>query len=345
MSNTDHIPISKDPTAESRKSDHIQLAFSSRVGKSAIDQRFYYEPVLSGHPETEADLKFSFLGKVFGLPLWVSSMTGGTKYASTINTNLAKACGEYKMGMGLGSCRQLLYDDKHLEDFTVRKYIGDQPLYANLGIAQIEQLIASGNVSKIKELIQKLETDGLIIHINPMQEWLQPEGDRYYDSPLLTIKKLIDLLDIKLIIKEVGHGMGPASLLELFKLPIEAVDFAANGGTNFSLLELSRSNDEMKSLYEELSYIGHSAEEMVGYTNDLYANYADQFLCKQVIISGGISSFLEGYYLINKIALPAIYGQASAFLKPAMESYESLQRFIEHQLEGLKLAKKFLRVK
>ena len=337
--------ISDDPTAESRKSDHIQLAFNSRVEVAAIDRRFYYEPVLAGHPADEAEIGSVFLGCKFELPLWVSSMTGGTKYASTINVNLAKACGQYKMGMGLGSCRQLLHDEQHLQDFAVRKYIGDQPLYANLGIAQIEQLIASGQVSKIKELIKKLEADGLIVHINPLQEWLQPEGDRYFTSPIQTIKSLLDHLDIKLIVKEVGHGMGPSSLLELFKLPVEAVDFAANGGTNFSLLELARSNEEMRFFYEELSYLGHSAEEMTIFTNELFDKNADEFQCRQVIISGGISSFLDGYYLINKLSLPAIYGQASAFLKPAMESYESLQRYIEHQREGLKLAKNLLRVK
>jgi isopentenyl-diphosphate delta-isomerase len=118
--------------------------------------------------------------------------------------------------------------------------MGDQPLYINLGIAQIEQLLNNNDSVRIKELINKLDADGLIIHVNPMQEWLQPEGDRFRQSPIDTIKRVIDIADFKIIVKEVGQGMGPASLKSLLALPLEAIDFAANGGTNFALLEILR---------------------------------------------------------------------------------------------------------
>ena len=120
-------------------------------------------------------------------PLWVSSMTGGTDLANTINHNLAKAAGEYGFGMGLGSCRSLLTSDEYLSDFYVKTLMPDMPLFANLGIAQCEQLITSGKTSLIKDLISKLDADGLIIHVNPFQEWLQPEGDRFNNPPIDTI--------------------------------------------------------------------------------------------------------------------------------------------------------------
>ena len=89
-----------DPTSHTRKSDHIQMAFGAQLSTHHIDPRFYYEPLLSGHPVPEEMKTLTFLGKSFNVPLWVSSMTGGTEYAGKINRNLAKAAGDYGFGMG-----------------------------------------------------------------------------------------------------------------------------------------------------------------------------------------------------------------------------------------------------
>ncbi len=166
------IPVpDSDPTASSRKQDHIELAFQSQVAVAGLDTRFYYEPLLSAHPVSPALLPFSFLGATLRTPLWVSSMTGGTALARTINMNLAKACAEFGMGMGLGSCRQMLYSDDVLADFDVRDWLGpDLPLFANLGVAQIEQLLDRQAFDRILDLLAKLRADGLIIHVNPLQE-------------------------------------------------------------------------------------------------------------------------------------------------------------------------------
>lgn len=339
------IPMDQDPNASDRKHDHIQLAFKARVREEDLESRFYYEPILSGHPQCDSVLQIDFLSSKFKLPLWVSSMTGGTQKASMINKNLAKACGQFGMGMGLGSCRQLLYSDEYLKDFQVRNLMNDQPLYANLGIAQVEQLIKQKKTGLINELINKLDANGLIVHINPMQEWLQPEGDRYYTSPLQTITELHSLVDTKIIVKEVGQGMGRESLRALLKLPIEAIDFAANGGTNFALLELLRADKEKLQNFELLANIGHSAGEMVDMTNLLIEELGSERKCNQIIVSGGITNFLDGYYLIQKLKIPAIYGQASEFLKYAMDDYSVLEDYIYRQIEGLKIAYTFLKIK
>src|SRR6056297_2248988 len=140
-------------TLETRKKDHIDLAFKSQTGISAADQRFYYEPMLSAHPSKGLQ-PFEFLGKTQKAPLWISSMTGGTKLAGKINNNLARACNEFGFGMGLGSCRIILEDDTFLNDFNVRPVVGnDLPLWANLGIAQIEELIQSEKISLAIELV------------------------------------------------------------------------------------------------------------------------------------------------------------------------------------------------
>ncbi len=339
--------VDKDETAVERKKDHIQLAFQSQVSGGEIDPRFYYEPLLAGHPQDNTDTSFSFLGKTFRAPLWVSSMTGGTALAHTINHNLARAAGEFGFGMGLGSCRGLLMSDEYLKDFDVRHLIGDDlPLYTNLGIAQLEQLLDNNQTDLILNLVKKLKADGLIIHVNPFQEWLQPEGDRFKYPPIETIKRVIDKLpDLKIIVKEVGQGMGRESLRQLMQLPIEAIDFAANGGTNFAKLELLRSDKAKHDIYQQLANVGHSAADMVNICNDLFVDLGEKRLCKQVIISGGIHHFLDGYYLINKINTTAIYGQASAFLKHARGSYEELQQYVQTQIDGLRLAQNFLTIR
>lgn len=335
-----------DPNAAARKQDHIELAFQSQIEEGKLDDRFYYEPLLSGHPEKGNLKPVPFLGKKLRAPIWVSSMTGGTELAKTINQNLARACNEFGMGMGLGSCRSLLYSDDALADFDVRGIIGDElPLYANLGIAQLEELIKQQELFLINQLLNKLKADGLIIHVNPLQEWLQPEGDRFEIAPIETIKTVLEYADFPVIVKEVGQGMGYESLKTLFQLPLEAIDFAANGGTNFAKLELLRSDPGKREIYSQLALVGHSAEDMIGMTNQLIEELGDEMKCRQVIISGGIRNFLDGYYLINKLPLPCVYGQASGFLKHARGSYEALRDYVDAQIQGLELADAFLKVR
>jgi isopentenyl-diphosphate delta-isomerase len=327
-----------------RKKDHIELAFRSQTDKTMLDERFYYEPLLSAHPNN-SESPFTFLGKRLNTPIWVSSMTGGTELAGKINRNLAKACAEFGMGMGLGSCRMLLDSDEYFNDFDVRDLIGeDLPLYANLGICQLEELIDNDELHKVRSLISRLRTDGLIIHINPMQEWLQPEGDRILKNPIESIKYLIDEVDFPIVVKEVGQGMGPESICELMKLPIQAIEFAAFGGTNFAKIEMMRNPDNQVQLFDPLTKIGHSAEQMVEWLNEIVRT-SEQIKCKEVIISGGIKNFLDGHYLMEKCEISSVYGQASELLKYAKESYEDLHNYIELQRKGLELAKTYLRVR
>jgi len=339
-------PIAEDSNAASRKQDHIELAFRSQVLAKDIDQRFYYEPILGAHPETTANLSTPFLGKTLGAPIWVSSMTGGTALAKVINQNLARACRDFGMGMGLGSCRSLLHNDDTFDDFNIRPIMGNEvPLFVNLGIAQVEQLIERKELYLIEKMLEKLKADGLIIHVNPFQEWLQPEGDLIKVPPLETISFCLDKLVCPIIVKEVGQGMGYESLKALFQLPLAAIDFAASGGTNFALLELLRSDPVKQQVFNQLAYSGHTAEDMVTMTNKVLKELGDKVACKEVIISGGIKGFLDGHYLINKLAAPSIYGQASAFLKYARGDYETLHKYVETQVQGLSLAKAFLKVR
>lgn len=329
--------------ASDRKLEHIKLAFESQTSLEEQDLRFIYEPMLSAHP-VNPDLSVFFLGKTMRTPIWVSSMTGGTKIAGQINRNIARACRKFGMGMGLGSCRSILNEKTHLSDFDLRDEIGDeQPFWANLGIAQVEELLHLNNVQAIDRLVSELRADGLMVHVNPMQEWFQTEGNRLKQSPLETIRQLLAETGVRIIVKEVGQGFGPESMSELLKLPLEAVEFGAYGGTNFTRLEMLRTSPPKYDDGFPFAFIGQTANQMVDSVNH-FLRENTQPACRQIIISGGIQHALDGYYLTSKCQLPSVFGMASGVLRHATESYESLEAFLESQVQMLSLAKAYLKI-
>ena len=333
---TTHLKRPDSHELAQRKQDHIELTHRSRTGVDLLDARFDYEPLFFAHPQASDRWPSTFLGHNLDFPFWISSMTGGGESSKIINHNLARLCGAYKLGMGLGSCRAVL-EDKNASDFQVRKHMGSQPLFANLGIAQVEELIASNKDSCIHEMVKTLEADGLIIHINPLQEWIQPGGDRFKQSPIETLTKFLETATYSVLVKEVGQGMGPRSLKALLELPLAGIEFAAFGGTNFSLLESQRSQGP--NLHAPFVKVGHTALEMVEMLNALPTRG------KEFIISGGIANVLDGYYLKSKLKSPALIGMASAFLVPAKESYESLESYFLQLSEALLVAKGSLSVR
>ncbi|MGQ1784984.1 isopentenyl-diphosphate delta-isomerase [Saccharicrinis sp. GN24d3] len=327
---------------EDRKKEHLHLAFEASISRAQADPRFMYEPMLSAHPNGKVK-PFSFLGKKMNHPFWISSMTGGTQRAGAINVKLAKAAGEFGLGMGLGSCRVLFESDDYWDDFKLRSLIGDDyPFYANLGIAQLEKLLENKESEKIDYLNQQLKTDGTIIHINPLQEAFQPEGDKLKRPPIECIQELLEQTKSPIIVKEVGQGMGMESIRALLKMNIAALEFGALGGTNFTKLEQMRRID-ISSIFESFTTVGHTAEEMTMMVNQIVEE--GNIKCKQIIISGGIKSLLDGYYLTKICKLPAVIGMGSAFLNYALKDYEELQVFIRNMVDAWQLAEAFLKVK
>lgn len=331
----------KEKDISDRKKEHIELAMRSQLSHWTNDKRFFYEPLLGKHPDKQ-DYSTVLFGKEMRFPIWVSSMTGGTNEAKSINDNLARACNEFGLGMGLGSCRPLLENPKrYIEDFAVRSKIGEkQVLFANLGIAQIEKSISSQEIARVEDMVGMLDADGLIVHVNPLQEWIQVEGDRIKIPPVETIKALLDKSNLQIIVKEVGQGMGPGSLNQLMQLPL-FIEFGAYGGTNFSQLEINRRNSVNGEEMSELAHLGHTAEEMIEFFNEEKLKLGE-IACRGVIVSGGIKNYLDGYYSLQKINHPAVYGQASSLLNHARISYQSLQEYIKQQIDGYQLASELL---
>lgn len=323
---------------ESRKKDHINLAYQAQLWEQEMGNLFNYEPMLHANKLAEIPAQ-QFLGKNLRLPIWVSAITGGTSEAKIINHNLAKACKEFGMGMSLGSCRAILNSNKRFEEFDIREIIGsEQPFMANLGIAQVEELLKKNKADQITNLIDRLQADGLMVHVNPLQELLQPEGDIYEQAPLKTLEKLLSQVDFPVMVKEVGQGMGPKSLAALVALPIAGIEFAALGGTNFSLIELMRSRESQMEDMQILAELGHSPAQMVEYINDLPIDLLQN---KAFIISGGVTP-ISGLYLQEEMPVPAITGMAFSFLKHARGDYKELQNYLRTVIKVLQIAHQFL---
>ena len=175
---------------------------------------------------------------------------------------------------------------------------------------------------------------------------MQPEGDRFRRSPLDTIEQVIAFLgSTPVIVKEVGQGMGYNSLRALLQLPLAALDFGAAGGTNFAQLELNRSQARDQHPHASVALVGHDAEDMTRMTQALIAELGEAIRCEAIIVSGGVHDFLDGYYYTRQLSLPAVYGQASAFLRHAQADYAQLQAFVISQISGLELAYAYLKVR
>lgn len=326
-----------------RKEGHIALAARSQTIGQSKDPRFFYEPLF--YHQNEIDFSRTILGKKVSHPLWISSMTGGTEKAKVFNHNLAKVARAYKLGMGLGSIRPLLYSDERIIDFDLRKTIGpDLPLFGNIGIAQVEELLNVSKIHLLDKICQKLELDGLFIHLNLLQEWFQPNGDVVKGNPLEILKLACEKLQTPIFIKEVGHGFGRKSLQALLDLPIEGIEFGAYGGTNFSLIEERRKANQNTD--HPLIYVGHTTDEMMDSLLEISLNnkkIADKLKQSVVIVSGGVQNFLDGYYALEKMKplTLALYAQAKEFIVRA-HSEDALSSFIENELKGLEMSSRVL---
>lgn len=344
MQNKSGLQIKTSDETASRKDSHLDLALSSQTHD--IDSRFYYEPMIASHPDKSDSWETQLGNKKMRFPVWISSMTGGTEKTNEVNRRLARTARKFGLGMGVGSARIAVEDSLREKDFALREFLGDEvPFYLNFGIAQIERFIKDGELYKLKGLLNRLEADGFIIHVNPLQEWMQPEGDKIENAPIVTVTRFMEEMgDARLIVKEVGQGFGPESMRALLSLPLMAIEFAAAGGTNFSKIELKRNDSKSKFLFPFVR-VGNTAEEMVDILNRLVAEMGELRRCDTAIVSGGIKDFLDGFYYIQKSKINALYGQASGFLKYALESQEALDEYARFQTEGLLLARTYLKIK
>lgn len=185
----------------------------------------------------DIDLSAKFLGKKVRFPLMFTAMTGGYSDAGKINKKLAEAAEKHGIVIGLGSQRAMIEEPKLAETFKIRKYAPSVPIIANIGGVQLKEY----PVKTIEKMVSSVDADGLAVHLNPLQEVIQPEGDRNYKGVLKAIEKVCDGLDVPVIVKETGAGISPYVAEKLKKAGVKWIDVAGSGGTSWSRIEYLRS--------------------------------------------------------------------------------------------------------
>jgi isopentenyl-diphosphate Delta-isomerase len=223
-------------TTVGRKADHLRIASGpgvAHVGGTGLEAVRLRHRALPERDLADVALETSFLGARLGAPLLVSAMTGGTEEAGVINARLARAACEHGLALVLGSGRALLEDPSLLPTYRS----ADRPplLLGNLGAAQIRRDDAPARAERLVEL---LEADGLTVHLNAIQEAVQPEGEPRFASVAAGIAAVAaHLAPLPVMVKEVGFGMDAADVALLRDAGVAAVDVAGAGGTNWALVE------------------------------------------------------------------------------------------------------------
>ncbi|NNJ10968.1 type 2 isopentenyl-diphosphate Delta-isomerase [Chloroflexales bacterium ZM16-3] len=230
---------------EGRKVDHIRIVLNEDVAAKGVSTGFAaYRLPHTAIPEldlAEVDTRTTFLGKPVRAPLLISSMTGGTGAAERINLALAEAAEHLGLAMGVGSQRAAVADPRLAHTYQVRRVAPHIPLMANLGAVQLNY---GYGVDQCRRAVDMIEADALILHLNPLQEAVQPEGDTNFTGLLLKIEQVCQALEVPVIVKEVGNGIGAADARRLYACGVRAIDVAGAGGTSWSEVERFRQPSE-----------------------------------------------------------------------------------------------------
>ena len=323
------LPEASAPPAEAkgrdRKAEHIAHALNPALQGS----RHAFEAYSFTHcalPELDFDqieTSTPFLGKTLRAPLLISCMTGGTQTAGTINRNLAIAAEAAGVALGVGSQRKALENPSQRVTFQVRTFAKTIPLLANLGAVQLNY---GYGLDHCQRAVDMIEADALVLHLNPLQECIQPEGQRNFAGLIQKVGEISRKLSVPVILKEVGNGLSRAVVERLVAEGVTIFDVAGSGGTSFSRIEGARS--EASTLGELFGDWGIPTPEALSALRELPGI--------TVIGSGGIR---QGLDVAKALALGAdLVGAAYPFLRPALESPESVAEEIRRVIEGLKIS-------
>ncbi len=232
-----------DQTAK-RKSSHVDLVLNQKIDYLKSTGLEKYEFVHNALPEidfSEIDTSVRFFSHKFSSPIIVSSMTGGYDRAARINSSIAELCVERNIGMGVGSQRQALQNDDYVESFRiVRKISKDIFVMGNIGAAQVADGFA---LREVRKIIDMVAADALAVHLNALQELIQPEGDKNFRGVLNGIGRLVGAAKIPVIVKETGAGIGADAARRLIEVGVSAIDVSGAGGTSWAAIETLRRSD------------------------------------------------------------------------------------------------------
>jgi isopentenyl-diphosphate delta-isomerase len=225
----------------SRKLDHVRIVLDENVAAKGVSTDFArYRMPHEALPELDMaaiDLRTSFLGKRLNAPILISSMTGGAHDVTSINTALAHAAQALGIAMGVGSQRAAIGNAELASTYRIRHIAPDVLLFANLGAVQLNY---GYGVTECQRAVDMIEADALILHLNPLQEAVQPEGNTDFSGLLPKIAAVCRALTVPVIVKEVGNGIGANTARRLVEAGVAAIDVAGAGGTSWSEVERFR---------------------------------------------------------------------------------------------------------
>jgi len=315
-----------------RKSDHLEICLEENVQARHVTTGF--EEIYLVHralPEVERnkiDLSTKVFNHKFSVPLIVESITGGVEKATKINAAIAGAVEKLGLGMGVGSQRAAIEEPRLEKTFTVaREKAPTAFLIANLGGAQ---LVRGYGVKEAKKAVKMLNADALAIHLNPLQEAVQPEGETNYTGVLKKIEEIIHALDVPVIVKETGAGIAAEDAEKLEAIGVAGIDVAGVGGTSWAAVEYHRAKRQGDEFHQRLG----EAFWNWGIPTAASLIETTQSVRTSAIASGGIRSGID---VAKALALGAsLAGMAHPVLNSAFHSAEAVEKKLQLIIEELR---------
>jgi isopentenyl-diphosphate delta-isomerase len=315
---------------ENRKSEHLRVCIEEDVEfqqlTSGLEKYRFTHCCLPELDRSDIELGTTFLGKSLKAPILISSMTGGTELAHLVNTRLAMVAQRYGLAMGVGSQRIALEQPELAPTFAVRSLAPDILLLANLGAVQLNYGCGLEDCLKLVEL---LEADALILHLNPLQEWVQSGGDSNFKGLLAKIQQICAQLPVPVIAKEVGNGISAVMAKQLIEAGVAAIDVAGAGGTSWAKVESQRAKDNrQRHLGQVFADWGLPTAECITAIRSMNSTIP-------LIASGGLKNGLD---LAKSIALGAdLGGLARPFLVAAIESEAAVDELVKFLIAELEI--------
>ncbi len=307
-----------------RKLEHIQLSLEERMQHASrfFDRYHFVHEALPDVDLEAIDISVEFLGKPLAAPLLVSCMTGGTDSAATINRNLAEAAERSGIALGVGSQRKALEDAATAATFEVREAAPTIPLLGNLGAVQLNY---GFGLDECRRAVEMISADALALHLNPLQEAIQPEGQCNFAGLLPKIGDLVANLGVPVVVKEIGCGISGATGSRLYDVGVRIVDSAGLGGTSWARIEAARASDlELGELFVNWGVPTPDSIRQLAAIEGL-----------TVIGSGGVRSGLD---VAKALCFGAdLVGLAQPFLEAAMESADKVYERIQRVVQELKI--------
>jgi len=307
---------------QTRKADHLRICLDEDVqfkaNTNGLERYRFTHCCLPELNHSEIDPQTLFLGKLLGAPLLISSMTGGTEEAKTINFRLAEVAQQYKLAMGVGSQRVAVENPQVADTFNVRSLAPDILLFANIGAVQLNY---SYGVDQCRRVVDICQADALILHLNPLQECIQPNGDTNFRGLLDKIEFVCKEMPVPVIVKEVGNGISAAMAQKLIEAGVSAIDVAGAGGTSWAKVESERAkNAHQHQLGQTFADWGLPTAECITSIRAFNSEIP-------LIASGGLRNGLD---VAKAIALGAdISGLALPFLQAASQSVEAVDALVQ----------------